>query len=133
MNKYQVFYQKMLNGEIPFKEKFFCIPDRKKGNEYSDAKNKIKIISPTQSSVDQAKSELEDKKDINKNEELDLNQFGGSSKGGKKKKAKPKKSKKTAKKKTTKTKGGVKKTKRKTKKKKTTKKSDSKWISFKTH
>ena len=92
MNKYQIFYQKMINGELPIKGKFFCLTNNNgKVDTYSDAKTKVKIISPTQSSVEQAKSEIRDEKDINKNDELDLNQFGGSSKGSKKKtKSKPK-------------------------------------------
>ena len=103
----------MINGEIPFKEKF-CIldgDDDKKTNSY-DAKSKIKIISPTQSSVEQARSEIRDEKDINKNEELDFNQIRGSAKSGKKKKTKPK-AKQAKPKKKSKTKGSVKKAKNK--------------------
>ena len=85
MNKYQLFYQKMINGEILFKEKFCVLHNYKMSDSY-EAKAKIKIMSPTQSSVEQARSEICDEKDINRNEELDLNQFWGSSKSGKKKK-----------------------------------------------
>ena len=89
MNKYQLFYQKMINGEKPFKGDFCVLDDDVKTSDYYSSSSKIKIISPTQSSVDQAKSEIRDEKDIKRKEDLNLNQFGGAAKGGKKK-SKPK-------------------------------------------
>ena len=136
MNKYQLFYQKMINGKIPFKEKFCILNDDNSTSDYYNTNNKIKIISPTQSSVEKAKSEIRDENDINSDDRLNLNQFGGAAKGGKKK-ASPKsktsrksKPKKKSKSKTTKgvKKQSVKKTKNKKKK---AKKEHKRWMSFK--
>ena len=92
MNKYQAFCQKLLKGEMPHKAKFYLLD-----NYSNDTKqdSDIKIISPTQSSVEQAKSEVESTKDINTGDVFNSVQYGGSS-GVKQKKKKAKVTKPTS-------------------------------------
>ena len=78
MNKYQHFYQRMIDGKLPYNHNFYLL-DNKDEQKYND-NNKVTIISPVQSSVEKAKSELKEKnKSIKSKNSLTLNQSGGSS------------------------------------------------------
>ena len=87
MNKYQSFCQKLLSGKIPHQRRFYIISDKIEDNNDSLG-SKVKLISPTQSSVEKAKSEMKkENEDINISKFSDSLQTGGSSG---KKKSKPK-------------------------------------------
>ena len=101
MNKYQAFCQKLLSGKIPHQRRFYIISDKTEDNGDSLG-SKVKLITPTQSSVEKAKSEIKNEEDINISKFSDNAQTGGSS--GKKRKNKPKNQ---SKRKTTKTSKGV--------------------------
>ena len=59
MNKYQHFYQRMIDGKLPCNHNFYLL-DNKDEKKYNDSK--VTIISPVQSSVEKVKSELKEKK-----------------------------------------------------------------------
>lgn len=118
MNKYQAFCQGLIEGTVPFKDKFYVLNVLDKTDNTKNGNN-IKMISPTQSSVDKAKSEIEEQNDINMNDINVLNQSGGSSSKAKRK-SKAKKPIKKGSKSTSKAK------RKKTSKKTTTKKSSKK-------
>ena len=108
MNKYQAFCQGLINGTIPFRKNYYTLNVDKSNGDNNGMEDSVKFISPTQSSVDKAKSEIEDEIDINMVDDLGLNQSGSGSSKSKRKKStkkqpKTKTKKKTAKKTTKKT------------------------------
>ena len=68
----------MIEGNIPTNQKYYVLRDLKDDQKVTG--NNVKIISPTQSSVDRAKNEVIDAKSINSGVDGFINQMGGSSK-----------------------------------------------------
>ena len=115
MNKYQLFCHQLVQGKLPHRREYYMLKsdDLNSDNTNADSE-KIQVISPTQSSVEKARSEVE-KEGINSDVISDLYQSGGSgSKSGSSKKKKSGKRKGSSK--------GVSKKKNKSKKPKTKKK-----------
>ena len=82
MNKYLSFCRGMVNGEIPFKERYYAlnINNGNNGTKTQDLDDdNINIISPTQSTVEKARSEIEEENNINIDDISLVNQSGGSS------------------------------------------------------
>ena len=82
MNKYLSFCRGLVNGEIPFKERYYALNINSGDNGVNSqdiVDDNIKIISPTQSSVEKARSEIEEENNINMDDISLVNQSGGSS------------------------------------------------------
>ena len=123
MNKYQLFCHQLVQGKLPHRREYYMLKsdDLNSDNTNADSE-KIQVISPTQSSVEKARSEVE-KEGINSDVISDLYQSGGSgSKSGSSKKKKSGKRKGSSK--------GVSKKKNKSKKPKTKKKNPKKRVKF---
>ena len=82
MNKYQLFCKQMIDGNIPHNQKYYALKDFK--DSAKNTASNVKVISPTQSSVDRAKSEVKEEKSINSGVDSFITQMGGSSKKSKK-------------------------------------------------
>ena len=95
MNKYLTFCRGLVNGEIPFKDKYYPLNVNNGTKSQDIIDDNIKIISPTQSSVEKAKSEIEEENNINMDDISVLNQSGGSSSKKKRKTTSKKKTKNT--------------------------------------
>ena len=95
MNKYLSFCRGLVNGEVPFKEKYYALNINNGTKSEDIVDDNIKIISPTQSSVEKARSEIEDENNINMDDMNTLNQSGGSSSKKKRKSTSKKKTKNT--------------------------------------
>ena len=89
MNKYQLFCHQLVQGKVPHRREYYILESEDGGSGKPNVETeKIQIISPTQSSVEKAKSEVE-KEGINSDVMSDLLQSGGSgSKSGSSKKKK---------------------------------------------
>lgn len=89
MNKYQSFCQRLLSGKIPHQRRFYILSDKNEDDNTSNMTN-VKLITPTQSSVEKARSEMQDEMDINRDTFSDISQSGGASGKKRKSTAKPK-------------------------------------------
>ena len=80
MTNYQDFCKKCIQGKIGFKPDFYIIEKIPKDNTDIPKENvDVTIVSPTEAAVDQAKSELKQENDINRNEKKSYLQSGGKS------------------------------------------------------
>ena len=80
MTNYQDFCKKCIQGKIGFKPDFYIIEKIPKDNTDVPKENvDVTIVSPTEAAVDQAKSELKQENDINRNEKKSYLQSGGKS------------------------------------------------------
>ena len=68
MNKYLDFCNRCMQGKVGYSKGFYIIDkvETPKNKAIADAEIDISVVSPTQAAVEQAKSELEQEKTINK-------------------------------------------------------------------
>ena len=89
MDTYPDFCKKCSQGKVGYSKDFYILNDKYSNNKGTEQSTDISIVSPTQAAVDQAKSEVKNKKTINRVKKRKYNQTGGNS--GKKKSSRTKK------------------------------------------
>ena len=96
MNKYLDFCNRYMQGKVGYRKGFYILDkvETPINKQMADAVVDISVVTPTQVAVEQAKSELEQEKTINKAKKRKYNQSGGSIKRVKKKDKKKSKIKK---------------------------------------
>ena len=78
----------MINGNVPFRKNYYVLSlDKRNDASKANGDGNIKIISPAQSTVDEARSEIEQEIDINMSDIANLNQSGGGASRSKSKKS----------------------------------------------
>ena len=89
MDTYLDFCKRCSQGMVGYRKYFYILSDKYGDKKDTNQNRDILIVNPKQAAVDQAKSEVKNKKTINRTKNLNYNQTGG--KSGKKKATRSKK------------------------------------------